>query len=69
MVSITATGTVDDHVKNIKRRKSKNITAIMTESSKRKQKALLLLFEIAKENNDIVGSDWEDEIELEDELS
>jgi effector-binding domain-containing protein len=69
MVSITATGTIDDHIRNIKRRKARNITTIMKESSKKSQRALLKMFEVAKENNEIVGSDWEAEIELEDDMS
>ena len=69
MVSITAKGTVDEHVKSIKRRKAKNITAIMNESKKKSQRALLKMFEKAEENNETVGSDWEDEVDLEDEFS
>jgi hypothetical protein len=66
MVSITATGTIDEHVRDIKRRKAKNINAIMKESKKKNQRALLKMFEIPKENDEIVGSGWEDGVKLED---
>jgi hypothetical protein len=39
----------------------------MKESKKKNQRALLKMFEIPRENNETVGSGWEDEIELEDD--
>lgn len=66
MVSITATGTVDEHVRDIKRRKAKNINGIMAATRKKSAKALLKLFDKAKEVKEIVGSHWEDQVELED---
>ncbi|KAG9842966.1 P-loop containing nucleoside triphosphate hydrolase protein, partial [Aureobasidium melanogenum] len=58
MVSITATGTVDEHVRDIKRRKAKNINGIMAATKKKSAKALLKLFDKAKEVKEIVGSHW-----------
>jgi hypothetical protein len=68
MVSITATGTIDEHVRDIKRRKAKNIRAIIKETKKKSQRALLKMFEIAKKNDELPGSDWEDETDLEDDV-
>ncbi|KAH0367383.1 P-loop containing nucleoside triphosphate hydrolase protein, partial [Aureobasidium melanogenum] len=66
MVSITAIGTVDEHIRDIKRRKAKNINGIMAATKKKTAKALLKLFEKAKEVKEIGGSDWEDQVELDD---
>lgn len=66
MVSITATGTVDEHVRDIKHQKAKNINGIMAATKKKNAKALLKLFDKAPEVKEIVGSDWADGVELED---
>ncbi|KAG9681388.1 P-loop containing nucleoside triphosphate hydrolase protein, partial [Aureobasidium melanogenum] len=66
MVFLTITETVDEHVRDIKRRKARRINIIMAETKRKTTKALLKLFEKAKKSeNDTVEED--EEIELDDD--
>jgi hypothetical protein len=69
MVSITALGTVDEHLNNMKRRKAKNINAVMKESKKLTQAELLKMFDAVEKDDETMRSDSEDDFELEDESS
>lgn len=67
MVSITATGTVDEHLRKLKRQKTKNIKAVMQKTKKVTQEEQLKMFGPVEKSNETAGTDSEDEFELEDE--
>ncbi|KAG9529801.1 P-loop containing nucleoside triphosphate hydrolase protein, partial [Aureobasidium melanogenum] len=60
IVSLTAMGTVDEHVKSIKCGKIDNINNVMNATDKLTLKDLLKMLEKAKKTNDIVELDQED---------
>ncbi|KAI4722237.1 hypothetical protein E4T48_01443 [Aureobasidium sp. EXF-10727] len=68
IVSLTATGTVDEHVKKIKSRKIADIGRVENASKRKKIKALLKMFKKAKKDNDVVELDSDDEFKFEDEV-
>ncbi|KAI4728460.1 hypothetical protein E4T49_03739 [Aureobasidium sp. EXF-10728] len=68
IVSLTATGTVDEHIESLRLRKTGTINKVLHASKKKNLEALLKMFERAKKNKDIAGSEWADEIELEDNM-
>ncbi|KAH0174533.1 P-loop containing nucleoside triphosphate hydrolase protein, partial [Aureobasidium melanogenum] len=57
IVSLTATGTIDERLKDIKQSKIENIDKVMDSSNKKTMKALLKMLEKAKKTNDIVELD------------
>jgi len=67
MVSITAVGTVDEHLRKLKRQKTKNIKAVMQKTKKVTQEEMIEMFDPVKKSNETVGIDSEEEFELEDE--
>ncbi|CAD0106250.1 unnamed protein product [Aureobasidium uvarum] len=67
LVTITVTETVDEHVRDIKRGKVRDIESIMNATRKKSHKALLRMFK-ARKIEDMGESDWEDEVELEDDF-
>lgn len=67
IVSLTATGTVDDHLKNIRCRKTKVIKRVDKASKRKTIEALLMLFEETKNDSVFSESEWRG-IEHEDDL-
>ena len=57
IVNLTAEGTVDDRMKEIKEEKIMNIGKVEEISKKKNIKSLLKMFDKAKKNNDIVELD------------
>ncbi|KAH0354796.1 P-loop containing nucleoside triphosphate hydrolase protein, partial [Aureobasidium melanogenum] len=65
IVSLTVKGTVDEHIKKLKRIKTKNIRKVTKASKKEYMDAMLETFKEAKNNGELMGFDWDDELKSE----